>query len=408
MTVGAQIDRILFVSADVPWPPDGGGRIASLRVLEGMARHSVVDLIALADPMYPLDLTYLRDLCAQVHVISQPFTFRRHPARQIAIAARSALSRDPYRLRKFRNRELDMKLHDLVRTGDYKLVHLEQFGVSTYGVHTIPTTHVTQNIESAIYKLGSHAGRSLPTRMWARLESNKLRFAERHIYPSLDHVFVLSAHDLELLNEMGMNRASVLPIPVDVEPSPPSSVPAQPVVLTLGSMSWFGVEDGLMWFHELVWPTIRRLIPGAKWNLVGPNPGPRIKAFDGYHGVRVHGYVPDISPFVNEARAVVVPLHIAGGIRIKLIELLARGRPCVTTTIGAQGLSFADGEGAYRRDDPDAFARAVVGLLQDDTSWKRLSDLGVSYVNRNHTVAKFDEALEAGINAAVRNFRNRA
>jgi glycosyltransferase involved in cell wall biosynthesis len=66
--------------------------------------------------------------------------------------------------------------------------------------------------------------------------------------------------------------------------------------------------------------------------------------------------------FLDAAQVVVAPLRVGGGIKVKMIEALARGRPIVATSIAAQGL----GSGSRHMriaDDPTSFAGAVVGLL---------------------------------------------
>jgi glycosyltransferase involved in cell wall biosynthesis len=169
----------------------------------------------------------------------------------------------------------------------------------------------------------------------------------------------------------------------------------------MGTMSWFGVEDGLLWFRDHVWPRVRLVVPTAEWHLVGPNAGPSIRRLDGTEGIRVRGYVDDIGPVLDSARVAVVPLHIAGGIRMKLLELLAVGVPCVSTSVGARGLSFADGDGCYRRDDPAAFTEAVVRLLRDDAAWLQTVERGQAYLRDQHTDAQFADALDEGLAAAI-------
>ena len=122
--------NVLFVSADLPWPPDGGGRIATLRVLESVASGRDVDLIALADPYEPPDIRHLLDICRTVSVIEHPFTFGRHRARQAAVAARSIVSGRPYRLEKFRSSRFQAAIHDATATRAYDLVHYDQFGTA--------------------------------------------------------------------------------------------------------------------------------------------------------------------------------------------------------------------------------------------------------------------------------------
>jgi glycosyltransferase involved in cell wall biosynthesis len=397
----------LFLAADAPWPPDGGGRIATLRVLEAMVRERPVDLVALADPHQPLDLTYLRSICRLVEIVEHPFTLGRHRARQLGVAIRSLASRDPYRLRKFRSRQLAARLAELKRQTRYRFVHHDQFGVAPYVDPRLPATLTTQNVESEIYRLGARGAHGIVRRAWARIEASKLRRAEPRLCRRFDTVFVLSEHDAGLLNDLGVPGARVLPIPVDAPDVAPSRQPPGPQLLTIGSMSWFGVEDGLLWFHDQVLPRVRATIPDVRWHLVGPGAGPRIRAIADGERIVAHGYLADAEPMVSASRVCLVPLHVAGGVRIKLIEMLARGMPCVATTVGAQGLSFADGEGCFRRDDPDAFADAVIRLLSDDELWRSTALRGWQYVRRSHTRDAIASALEEGIDLALRRHRDR-
>lgn len=397
----------LFVAADTPWPPDGGGRIATLRVLEAMARERPVDLVALADPQQPLDLSHLRSVCRRVELIEHPFTFGRHRVRQLGVALRSLVSTEPYRLRKFRSRGLAARLAALKAGTRYAFVHHDQFGVAPYVDDRLPSTLTTQNVESQIYRLGARRARGIVRRAWAGIEAAKLRRAEPRLCRRFDTVFVLSDHDAGLLDRLGVPGARVLPIPVDAPDDAPLRTPPGPQLLTIGTMSWFGVEDGLLWFHGEVLPRIRREVPEVTWHLVGPGAGPRIRAIGSEPGIVIHGYLPDAEPVVAASRVCLVPLHVAGGVRIKLIEMLARGMPCVATEVGAQGLSFTDGEGCFRRDDPDAFADAVVGLLRDDALWRSTALSGWQYVRRSHTRDAIATALEEGIQLALRRHHDR-
>ncbi len=402
---GATVERVLFVAGDLPWPPDGGGRIATLRVLEAMAEIGEVDLIALADPAVNVDPGRLASLCRRVEVVEMPFTFGRHRTRQALLAGMSVLSTSPYRLRKFHNRHVRDLIDLRLQTDTYSLTHFDHFGVAPYQQTVAPATLTTQNVESEIYRLaGARKGGALRG-AWARLESSKLRRIEPALYYRFDHVFTLSDLDGSALRRQGVHRTSVFPVPVDAPDSRPEPEPPGPTLLTLGSMSWFGVEDGLMWFHDHVWPTVQEAVPGVRWALAGPNAGPRIRSLSIDPAISVLGYLPDIDAVVARSRVCLVPLHIAGGIRIKLLELLAHGRPCVATSIGAQGIDFPDGHGCFRRDNPTDFARAVVDLLRDDDLWRRTGALGWEYVSQRHTRAAALLAVQDGIESARRHHR---
>lgn len=389
--------RVLFVAADLPWPPDGGGRIATLRNLQAFASFSDVDLVALADPIGVLDTSQLERLCRSVTIVGQPFTFGRHRVRQSVEAATSLFSRWPYRLRKFRSRAFKNALAGLRSAAAYDLVHFDQLGVAQYWSPGLPATYSCQNVESDVYRLAVATARTRLARLWARQEALKLRFAERRLLPRFDEVFVLAPEDAKLVMDLGARRTRVLPMPAPQIHGTRAAAPGRPRILSLGTMSWFGVEDGLLWFRQAVYPLIRAAVPDVEWTLAGPNAGPMLRRLDGVEGISLLGYVEDLEPVLAAARVAIVPLHVGGGIRMKLLDLMAAGVPAVATSVGARGLAFADGEGCFRRDDPAAFAEAVIELLKDNTLWRSTVRSGRSYLADHHT----PELLQASIRAGV-------
>lgn len=61
----------------------------------------------------------------------------------------------------------------------------------------------------------------------------------------------------------------------------------------------------------------------------------------------------------------VVPLLSGSGMRIKMIEGMAYGKPIVSTTIGAEGIPVSDGINSLLKDTPEDFAIAITGLLKN-------------------------------------------
>jgi len=68
----------------------------------------------------------------------------------------------------------------------------------------------------------------------------------------------------------------------------------------------------------------------------------------------------------------VVPLRVGGGTRLKILDAWAMGKAVVSTSIGCEGLEAVDGTNILIRDEPKAFADAVVRVLQDSELRSRL------------------------------------
>jgi glycosyltransferase involved in cell wall biosynthesis len=93
-------------------------------------------------------------------------------------------------------------------------------------------------------------------------------------------------------------------------------------------------------------------------------------------GVNVVGEVADAQATYDTPCVVVVPLHAGSGMRIKLAEALAAGRPIVTTSKGMEGMDLVHGEHVLVGDTADTMAQWVVKLLQEPELAVRIGTQG--------------------------------
>jgi GT2 family glycosyltransferase/glycosyltransferase involved in cell wall biosynthesis len=149
--------------------------------------------------------------------------------------------------------------------------------------------------------------------------------------------------------------------------------------------------DAVRWFVAEVWPRIRAAMPEVGFHVVGSKMPEALRALAG-NGVEVHGYVEDLSPFLDHCRVSVAPLRYGAGVKGKVNQAMAHGQPVVATSIAVEGMHLVDGEEVLVADTPEAFAEAVVRLHRDEVLWERLSRAGLSNVARHFS---FDAARAA-------------
>src|SRR5262249_15464805 len=125
-------------------------------------------------------------------------------------------------------------------------------------------------------------------------------------------------------------------------------------LLFLGSLEWRPNLDAITMLLDRVLPAVRAREPATTVSIVGRNP-PRALAqrVRETAGVDLHANVPDVRPYLGQSGLMVVPLRIAGGSRLKILEALAIGLPVVSTRIGAEGLRLRAGEHLSVAEDVD-------------------------------------------------------
>jgi glycosyltransferase involved in cell wall biosynthesis len=203
-----------------------------------------------------------------------------------------------------------------------------------------------------------------------------LEWCERRAVARAAATFVCSSLDRDYLARRFRSRSvhvlpNALPVPVR------TPVPAEPVVLFVGMMTYLPNRQGVEHLLREIWPRVRALHPEARLWVAGIG----AETVDGHAqppaGVEFLGFVPDLHALYARSRVVVAPILTGGGTRVKIVEAVLYGRPVVSTTLGAEGLDLSTERGeVVIADEPEAFARAIEALLRDDVLAARIGEAG--------------------------------
>lgn len=175
-------------------------------------------------------------------------------------------------------------------------------------------------------------------------------------------------------------------------------VPSGHNVLFVGSFGHAPNVDAVIWFVKEVMPIIRRSHPDVSLKIVGGNVPESIAGITDLN-VDILGWVSDVElqDLYKKSKVVVVPLRFGAGLKLKVVEAMAKGVPLVTTGVGAQGISMSGlviAGGAAEQ-----FAAATVDILElPDRAWLDLSRLQTAFCQNNYSrrgmMEKLARALE--------------
>jgi hypothetical protein len=211
------------------------------------------------------------------------------------------------------------------------------------------------------------------------LEAARMSRYERQTLARFHHIIAVSENDRQQMLEMDPTcEITVVPTGVDTEQfqvAPPSSATPPRIVFT-GSMDWEPNIDAVEYFCEQIWPRILAEFPDAIFQIVGRHPFAKVQRLAST-SVQVTGTVPSVTDYLRDATVVVVPLRIGGGTRLKIYEAMAMGKALVSTSIGAEGLSFQNGRDLLLADDASSFADAILLLLRDAQVRRRIEQAAV-------------------------------
>ncbi len=210
---------------------------------------------------------------------------------------------------------------------------------------------------------------------------------ELNVYAAADAVLTVSSKEAEIIDDLAVGAALAMPVP-DGETITPSPIPFKERrgVLFVGSFEHAPNASGVEWLCREVVPRLDPdLLSKHPLMIVGAGLDETVRRYaDGLLHVRMVGWVPSITPYLERARVSVVPLLYGAGTKRKLIQTLLTGTPAVSTTIGAEGLEILDRQQVLIADDPESFARGIAELLVAAPLWKVLARGGRKAVVETH------------------------
>ena len=302
---------------------------------------------------------------------------------------------ESYHLSRFLVPEMERTVEDALRAQVYDVVLLESLFTTAYipAIRRLSDADLVlraHNVEHALWDEVAADMTSRPKRWLLNRFKSKLQSEEIKVLAALDGVVTITGDDAAWFEETLQNahpaskcRVEVVPFGMDVDGTPHAALNEAPTrALHLGAMDWAPNHQGVSWFVQDVWPLVRQALPEAQVALAGRNMGPEWTS-DENAGVHVLGEVDDAAATYDTPSVVVVPLHAGSGMRIKIAEALAAGRPIVTTTKGMTGLPLEHKEHVMVADTAEHFAKALVELLSNGDKATAMGQRGRAWAQVN-------------------------
>jgi len=143
--------------------------------------------------------------------------------------------------------------------------------------------------------------------------------------------------------------------------------------------------DAARWFVDSIWPLVRKELPEIEFHLIGSKAPEQVRALDG-NGVRFHGFVKSLDPWLDGCRLAVAPLRYGAGIKGKVNMSMSRGQPVVATPMAVEGMFAQSGRDVLIAESAQEFAAEVVRLYRDEELWNRISESGLENVRQYFSV----------------------
>jgi glycosyltransferase involved in cell wall biosynthesis len=375
--------NILFLTPYLPSPPGFGGARRLHGLMTGLAREHSVSVLSLVNAAenHEVSIKATREYCREVVTVpNTAFALSRRGKRVLQL--RSLASRRSFEWLTHVRPEASAALGSLLARQRFDVVNVEFSHMAPYraALGSAPNRPRfvldEHNIEYEILRRTAASESGLVRRVYNAVDWRKLRAEEIAAWRSFDGCAVTSAHDRTLLmRDLPGARAVVVPNAVDLDyfRARADAPPVEPFsIIFFGAINYFPNADGLGYFLDEIFPRVLARVPGARLKVVGHTPEHLFARANAH--VEMKGFVPDVRVELERASAVIAPLRLGGGTRLKILEAMAMAKPVVSTPQGAEGLEVTHERELLLADSAAGFADELARVLLDGALARRLGD----------------------------------
>lgn len=354
--------RILIICHDVPYPPIHGGRVDMWNRLRGLKElgYRVFLLISPLADEYPTEhnLAIMKS-----HTDALEIVVRR---RRISDLLRQ---RYPYRMNSFevRGKEYE-QLKKKVQQFSVQAVLLEGWHWYLTAKRLsndlqLPLIYRSQNVEFLYLR------DVLSTTRWTKrfrywTSARNLQRAEEEIRRVSDVVLDISEQDASYRGIESQSKLFLLPPTWNVPTAISARLPETIDVLFVGNLGNSNNANGLLWFCNEVIPKLKAAeatLPRVVF--AGAKPGSDLLLLCNKSHVDVISDPVELESLYAQAKVLVNPVFAGSGISMKMIEMLASGKPVIASSVGLRGIPDSLKRYVHATDDPGEFASAIIAAL---------------------------------------------
>lgn len=386
--------RVLVLSHKPPYPIVDGGCLAMSRFLQDLNEISCVenvDYFTLSTHKH----SYVESAYEKLNTSKVAFQGISIDTKiKLIPAFFSLLAKKSYHTKRFLHSHVEQILREKLSSTNYDVVIFESLYAAIYTplIRTVFNGKIyyrSHNVEFRIWEDLAKNEKN-PLKSWYVSQLAKsLEKEERNIWNMVDVILPISMDDTAVIKQSTATKVHYLP----------SSMPTNDMEISwvenrlcfLGAFDWEPNIEAVKWFIDYIFPALLAENPALEFHVAGRKSN-EIPAEFRNKNVVIHGFVEDPLQFIAENGLFVAGLQSGSGIKMKILEAMSIGAPCILTTKAAEGLSVESIMPVHN--NKDSFISDIQELLKNKEKCIQRGQLGKEYIHAQFSSKLVLEILE--------------
>lgn len=355
--------RIVIITSRFPFPLEKGDKLRAYHQIKQLSKFFDIDLISTSEGKIKQEyIQQLEPYCKSIHIYTLSFIQKAWGL------FKSLIGKKPFQVGYFYQYSIHKKIKVLLKEIRPDHIYCQLIRSSEYvkNYHDCPKTIDYMDALSKGMERRA-VDSSLIKQYIFNSEYKRLLNYENSIYEYFENHTIISQQDQEYIFHKNKKLIHIVPNGIDES----FLVNNQPLkkevdIVFIGNMSYPPNITASQFIVREILPLLSKNI---KTKIAGSSPAKEVLKLASKQ-VEVTGYVEDIKSAYGSAELFVAPMFLGTGLQNKLLEAMALGIPCITTSLANNALGAQPEKDILIADDAEKFAEQIK-RLQEDTELKK-------------------------------------
>ncbi len=365
-----------MITSRFPFPLEKGDKLRAFFQIQELSKSFDVHLISLSEsPVTDTQRKELTPLLASLTV------YRINPIEKWLGAFLQLFGKKPIQVGYFHNWRTQRKVNRLLDDIAPDHIYCQLIRVAEYVKNYHHCSKTIDYMDALSKGIERRVEREKASRKWLfQLEYKRLLNYENSIFSYFEYHTIISEQDRQHIFHTLRNSITVVPNGVNEMFFDPYTHEKRVEIVFTGNMSYPpNVEAAQYIVHEI----LPELPQSVQLLLSGATPTPEVRALS-RERVKITGWVDDIRDSYAQGRIFIAPMFIGTGLQNKLLEAMAMGLPCITTTLANNALKATPDKSILIADDKATFVHHVLRLLEQNDFYTKIATNGKQFIQTNY------------------------
>jgi sugar transferase (PEP-CTERM/EpsH1 system associated) len=379
-----------MLTSRLPWPLDKGDKLRAYHQIRSLSADHEVHLFCLVDSKPSAEaIASLTEITESLHWCKMRWT-----ARYLRMLW-APFSRRPFQVHWFYQTHAAKQVSKLLKRLQPDVVYCQLIRMAEYVKNHHEYPRVLDYMDALSAGMLRRAHLTHWSSRWVyQIEAARLSKYEASTFDYFDSHTIISVADRKLISHPEKSIIQVVPNGVDKnyyqfqnsKISKEKGETSHSKIVFTGNMSYPPNIDAAIRLATKVLPETQT-IPPLELIIAGTSPPSKLKQLNSER-VQITGWIPDMRWAYHQAQIFVAPLRIGTGQQNKILEAMACGIPCITTSHVMSGFLSEQAKQTTApplviADSLEEMVRAIDSLVSDQAKRKQLGEASRKWIEEN-------------------------